>query len=167
MATDPAADAGEPKSFATSPPFGPGFFLGQLGAFARERCPDPGEALPVVEVHLATGEVLDLCHIIGLAPAFVALAVREGPRSGTGDMPMRTELVPYGLVIRVTIRAARAAGGHVGFDVSCRPDTRALRSSPEETLRAAADRTSGDPRREGGDAARVTGGAHGARSSPR
>lgn len=141
MDKDAVEEGKEPTESTSSAPFGPGFFVGQLGAFARERCPDPGEALPVVEVHLATGEVLDLCHIMGLAPAFVALAVREGPRTGTGEAPMRTELVPYGLITRITIRAVRAAGAHVGFDVHCAPDTRALQDSPEETLRAAAVRT--------------------------
>ena len=140
MATDSAPETDEAGLTATSVPFGPGFFLGQLGAFARERCPDPGEALPVVELHLVTGEVLDLCHIMGLAPAFVALAVREGPRGGSGEAPMRTELVPYGLVSRVTIRSVRATGAHVGFDLHCEPDTRALGSSPEDALRAAAVR---------------------------
>jgi hypothetical protein len=136
-----AEESDRPAEVTSTAPFGPGFFLGQLGAFARERCPDPAEALPVVELHLMTGEVLDLCHIMGLAPTFAALAVREGARAGTGDAPMRTELVPYGLIARVTIRAVRGAGGHVGFDVNCAPDTRALGSTPEEALRAAAART--------------------------
>jgi hypothetical protein len=141
MAKEAGEERKEPAEIPMSAPFGPGFFLGQLGAFARERCPDPAEALPVVELHLATGEVLDLCHIMGLAPAFAALAVRQSPRSGTGDAPMCTELVPYALITRVTIRSVRAAGGHVGFDVHCAPDTRELATSPEETLRAAALRT--------------------------
>ena len=44
-------------------PFGPGFFLAQLRAFASEHCPDPARGLPMVEIHLADGDVLDLCHI--------------------------------------------------------------------------------------------------------
>jgi hypothetical protein len=138
MAHDPAAESKEPTAITTTAPFGPGFFLGQLGAFARARCPDPAEALPLVELHLATGEVLDLCHVMGLAPAFVALAVRDGPRSGTGEARMRTDLVPYSLITRVTIRPASAAGTHVGFDVHHAPDILAQGGSPEEVLRAAA-----------------------------
>lgn len=53
MAADPAGDKDEAKEVASAVPFGPGFFLGQLRAFARERCPDPGEGLPNVELHLA------------------------------------------------------------------------------------------------------------------
>ena len=138
MAEELPAERTELSGPVTVAPFGPGFFLGQLRAFARERCPDPGEALPAVELHLATGEVLDLCHVMGLAPTFVALAVRDGPRSGTGEARMRTELVPYSLITRVTIRPVRAAGAHVGFDVHHAPDILAHGGSPEEALRAAA-----------------------------
>lgn len=94
--------------------FGPTFFLTQLGAFIRERCPPPAEVLPVVEIHLMTGDVLDVCHVIGLAPSWLALAVFD-LRDG-GDPPaMRTELVPYGAILRVTIRAAAPGGKRVGF----------------------------------------------------
>jgi len=48
--------------------FGPSFFLGHLGRFVRDQCPDPKENLPTVHVHLADGETLDVCHIIGISP---------------------------------------------------------------------------------------------------
>jgi hypothetical protein len=141
------ADPGESRALLEVP-FGPGFFLGQLRAFARDRCPDPAEGLPAVQIHLASGEVLDLCHVVGLGPAFVALAIVEGegePRR------MRTELVPYQLVARVSVRPP---GGrvHVGFDVDHAP--RVLEAhgllTPEAALfRAAGDseeaRPAGDP----------------------
>lgn len=117
-------------------PFGPGFFLGQLRAFARDRCPDRAEGLPAVQIHLATGDVLDLCHVVGLAPGFVALAVQEG--SGE-PRRMRTELVPYQLVARVSIRSP-GDREHVGFDVEHAP--RVLEAhgglTPEAALRKAA-----------------------------
>ncbi|MEK6606693.1 MAG: hypothetical protein AABZ30_03440 [Myxococcota bacterium] len=56
-------------------PFGPLFFLTQLRGFVRDRCPDPAEGLPVVEVHLPSGEGLDVCHVLGVTPLWVALAV--------------------------------------------------------------------------------------------
>lgn len=73
------------------PPFGPGLFLGQLVAFVRDRCPDPSEGLPVVEVHLADGEVLDLCHIIGATPHWVALAVNEVERATSAPTVFETD----------------------------------------------------------------------------
>ncbi|HZY05776.1 MAG TPA: hypothetical protein VFF02_19980 [Anaeromyxobacteraceae bacterium] len=137
-----------PTSTATpDAPFGPGFFLGQLRAFARDRCPDPGEGLPAVQIHLATGDVFDLCHVVGLGRTFVVLAVLEGegePRR------MRTELVPYQLVVRVTIREA-GGRGHVGFDVDHAP--RVLPAGGSLTPESALERTAG----ESGEACQVLG----------
>lgn len=119
-------------------PFGPGFFLRQLRAFARDRCPDPGEGLPAVQIHLGTGEVLDLCHVLGLGQAFVALAVLDGegePRR------MRTELVPYQLIVRVTIRLT-GSRGQVGFDLDHAP--RILGAARPLTPEAALERAAGD-----------------------
>ncbi len=121
-------------------PFGPSFFLNQLRGFVRERCPDPADRLPVVYLHLGDGEVLDVCHVIGLAPRWLALAVRDTEAQGHPGA-MRTELVPYEGIFRVTIRAVRPAETHLGFDQSRIPpvfaDADAPRS-PEEALRAAA-----------------------------
>lgn len=119
-------------------PFGPGFFLGQLRVFARDRCPSSSEELPSVAVHLATGEVLELCHVIGLAPTFVALAIHEDPERGRGGPgAMRTELVPYGIITRVTIRSRRGdPGARVGFDASREPRAVLEAVSPEDALRA-------------------------------
>ena len=93
--TEPAPDPGEgqgPESPTNVPgelseaaltemahdwPFGPMFFLGQLGAFVRGMRPPPDEGLPVVEIHLADGDVLDLCHVMGVAPEWVAPAVNN------------------------------------------------------------------------------------------
>jgi hypothetical protein len=88
--------------------FGPSFFLGQLGRFVRDRCPDPKENLPVVQVHLADGETLDICHIIGVSPRWVMLAVRDAESHRDG---MAIELVPYEIIRRVCIRTRRAAEG--------------------------------------------------------
>jgi hypothetical protein len=112
--------AADPPGSVTGAAFGPAFFSIQLGAYARDRCPKPAEGLPAVEVHLATGEVLDLCHVMGLAPGYVALAIRESIAS-SGEMRMRTELVPYSLIVRVTIRSARESTGHVGFNADQTP----------------------------------------------
>lgn len=124
---------------ASITPFGPGFFMGQLRAFARECCPSHLEPLPSVSVHLATGEVLGLCHVMGLAPSFVALAVHDEARGGGAtSMAMRTELVPYTLITRVTIRPRRGADTHVGFDAGFEPRPLAQTPTPEEVLAAAA-----------------------------
>ncbi len=139
---------------ALEAPFGPGFFLGQLRAFARDRCPDPAEGLPAVQIHLATGEVLDLCHVVGLGPAFVALAVVEGEGE---RRRMRTELVPYQLVVRVSIHPP-GVRGHVGFDVDHAP--RVLEPAGPLTPEAALCRAAGDSEPERPEGAPV-GAGHG------
>jgi len=113
-------------------PFGPAFFAGQLGGMVRQRCPDPHEGLPSVLLHLSSGERLDLCHVIGFAPQWAALAVWEN-----GADAMRTELVPYELIVRVTIGASREKGTRLGFDPSRAPMVMAgCTMTPEQALGA-------------------------------
>lgn len=119
-------------------PFGPTFFVGPLRAFARGHCPDPSEHLPAVTIHLASGEALELCHVAGLAPGFAALAIRELV-TPSGQTIMRTELVPYGLISRVTIRPVADEPRQVGFNSEHVPTVLSVGSTtPEEILRCAA-----------------------------
>jgi hypothetical protein len=118
-------------------PFGPSFFLRQLRAFIRERCPDPAEGLPSVQLHLAEGECLEICHVIGIASRWLALAVIETERP-VASPTMRTEVVPYGLISRVSVRVARPGPGRVGFEVDRDPALLGGSSSPEAAFLAMA-----------------------------
>ncbi|MEK7330973.1 MAG: hypothetical protein AAB113_09235 [Candidatus Eisenbacteria bacterium] len=117
-------------------PFGPGFFLTQLRAFACQDCPDPAVGLPVVEIHLVDCDVLDLCHIIGVTPSWVALAVNE-TESAAGKPRIRTEFVPYETIARVTIRAMRELAPHLGFEHGRVPRVLSAQPRPEMTPEAA------------------------------
>jgi len=118
--------------------FGPLFFLRQLRGFVRDRCPDPAEIMPVVEVHLNSGESFDVCHVIGAAPHYVVLAVHEEDEAG-GSRAMRTELVSYESIMRVTIRAVRPTSPHMGFNAVHAPTVmKHDPMTPEEALLAAA-----------------------------
>lgn len=97
-------------------PFGPEFFLTQLNALVRDRCPDASERLPAVGLHLPDGTILGVCHVIDLTPSWVVLAVDD--REIAGVASMRTELVPYKQIMRVTIRTIASDGVHVGFTQS-------------------------------------------------
>ena len=92
--------------------FGPSFFLLHLARFVRDSCPDPTERLPAVQLHLADGETLDVCHIIGVSPRWVMVAVADatGHREG-----MAIECVPFQLIHRVSIHTRRVEGASVGF----------------------------------------------------
>jgi hypothetical protein len=130
------------QAMDTSSPFGPGFFLRQLGAFLTDRCPEPEAKLPGLFLHLADGEVLDVCHIIGIAPGWVALAVRQEERQAT-ESTMRTELIPYSMVVRVTIRAGHHGEAPIGFDLGREPRMVTAPApqaalSPEQALKAVA-----------------------------
>ncbi len=119
-------------------PFGPLFFLTQLRAFVRDSCPEAIEALPVVELHLNPPENIEVCHIIGVAPRYVALAVFDEGGS-SGSPAMRTELVPYELIMRVTIRAMKPTRSPFGFSSAHAPALigQDHLMTPEEALRAA------------------------------
>lgn len=92
--------------------FGPTFFLRHLKRFVRDRCPDPAEHLPAVQVRVAGGEILDVCHVIGVSPRWVVLAVREPDSQPDG---MVVEIVPFQLIHGVRIQAKHTGGGRSGF----------------------------------------------------
>lgn len=130
-------------------PFGPAFFMTQLRGFADEKCPDPALERPAVEIHLGDGEVLDLCHIIGVTPNWVALAVLDGDRENT-PRRMRTEFVPFAAIARVTLRGSRPESPHLGFEHGRVPQVLSPQAGPEMTpeaaLRAAAAGGTEEPR---------------------
>lgn len=129
-AVDPNAVADLLAKLTAREVFGPPFFIHHLGAYARDQCPDPSEGLPFVHLHLMDGTVLDLCHVLGLTPRWVALAVYEGG-AGSVHPRMRTELVPYEQIIRVSISAGAGQTGHMGFRQEA---PLAVEPSPEDTL---------------------------------
>lgn len=84
----------------------------------------------MVRVHLADGQCLDVCHIIGVSPRWVMLAVRDVSSSGEG---MAVELVPFEIIRRVGIGTRRAENTSIGFSQARAPEIIA----PETLLRAA------------------------------
>jgi hypothetical protein len=99
-----------------SHPFGPSFFLTHLHGLVRDHCPSPGE-LPRVDLHLQDGEVLHVCHIVGLAPTWLAIAVAETAHPAA----MRLEMIPYGTIVRVTVSTTASSAKGMGFDADHAP----------------------------------------------
>lgn len=127
-----------------SVPFGPAFFATRLAAFMRDRCPTPEDGLPVVLLHLTDGQVIDVCHVIGLASAWVALAAHAERSEERGPL-MRTEVVPYVSILRVTFMTDTRVGERIGYRQESDPlafvgNGPAGRFSAEEMLHAACHR---------------------------
>lgn len=122
-------------------PFGPQFFIEQLAAFVRERCPDPGEQLPRVDLWYG-GEPLAVCHVIAVAPSWVAVAVRD---RHSHDAEMRTELISYEMISRVTIGAPVSRSRGIGFDCAHRPEIVEDVTAPTRMLEALAQAAPDDP----------------------
>ena len=97
-------------------PFGPRFFLEQIPTFLRDHCPDPAERLPRL-VLTVQGEPVVVCHVVAVAPRWVAVAARDERE----DAGMRTELIAYETISRVTIGGAERGSCHPGFDATQRP----------------------------------------------
>ena len=128
--TNPSRDAAAFDRADVACAFGPSFFLGHLGRFVRDRCPEPTERLPLVQVRLADGDTLDVCHIIGVSPRWVMLAVHD--KTDQCD-EMAIELVPYELIRRIAIASRRSATASIGFSQPRPPEIIA----PETLLRSA------------------------------
>lgn len=114
-------------------PFGPRFFLQQLGAFVRERCPEPAERLPRVDLWVH-GEPIAVCHVMAVSPRWVAVAARADHEHAE----MRTELIVYESIGRVTISGAPPGPRTIGFHQVNRPvliDDAEM--SPEDALAVA------------------------------
>ena len=96
------------------PPFDAAFFASVFGERVRTQCtPRPGD-VPVVEIRLADGAVLDLCHIEGLGRDWLAA---QGYRDTQTCDEMDLVLVPYGLITPITISSWNPHQRRIGFDL--------------------------------------------------
>lgn len=90
-----------------------------------------------MQLWLAGGAVVTICHVIAIAPRRVAIAARTNDARGD-KMEMRTELIPYELIVRVTISGGPPRGRGMGFDQLRPPAIIADERTPEQVLMAAA-----------------------------
>ncbi len=87
------------------------FFQAALPAHVAAIRSSHPDQTPVVQIHLADGTVLDVCHIIGLSDGWVGVAYFREPASCD---EVDVAFLLYGTISRVTIalphRSARAIG---------------------------------------------------------
>ncbi len=99
---------------AAGPPFDSAFFVSILGDRVRAACDGHPEAVPVVELHLADGTILDLCHIPGGEVRWLAAKVYRD-RETCEEMDLM--FVPYGLVTRITVSMWHRNQRAIGFNL--------------------------------------------------
>ena len=114
----PESGAAPAAPIPFGPPFGPAFFMSVLADRVREQCDQHPEAVPVVELHLGDGTMLDLCHVPGTGPQWVAAQFYRDRETCT-DMDL--SFIPYGLITRVTVSMWHRSQRSVGFDLSRTP----------------------------------------------
>ena len=74
--------------------------------------------------------------MIGVAPLWIALAVYDRPTSGD-RRTMRTELVPYAAVVRISVCGTASDNQQIGFNMDAAPPAIGA-GEPERWLHAAA-----------------------------
>ncbi|MDQ3547940.1 MAG: hypothetical protein M3439_03890 [Chloroflexota bacterium] len=82
-----------------------------------EAAANPGK-VPIIELYLASGAVLDLCHVVRLADTWVAVThfCREDVFDDT-DLAF----LPYGTITRVSLTMRDAKEREIGFSMTNPP----------------------------------------------
>lgn len=119
MNEEPRTEAGdEPdlaRLLAVGPPFGPAFFATILADRVRAACEGQPEHVPVVELQLADGLTLDLCHVPGIEPQWLAV---QAYRDRETCEEMDLVFVPYALITRVTLSMWHPDQRPIGFQLT-------------------------------------------------
>ncbi|HEX5166307.1 MAG TPA: hypothetical protein VFV93_12975 [Thermomicrobiales bacterium] len=94
------------------------FFAAILPEHVRaEVAANPGK-VPIIELFLLSGAVLDLCHVVRLADAWVAVAhFCHEDRYDDTDIAF----LPYGTITRVSLTMRDAKEREIGFSTSHTP----------------------------------------------
>jgi hypothetical protein len=102
------------------PTFGPLFFEKQLAVLVSEQTPE-GHT-PNVRFHLGGGDVLEVGRILGLTLRWIAVLVHDD-EDGAPEDATRTEIVPYGMISRITIASTPpdTERARIGFRQESRP----------------------------------------------
>ncbi len=103
------------RLLAVGPPFGPAFFATILADRVRAACEGQPEHIPVVELQLADGLTLDLCHVPGIEPQWLAV---QAYRDRETCEEMDLVFVPYALITRVTVSMWHPNQRPIGFQLT-------------------------------------------------
>jgi hypothetical protein len=99
----------------------------------QQQCRIPSGHVPVLQLSLADGGTLDICHIIALADTWLSVAYFRDPFQ---DDETDTAFLPYGLVQRILLSAHSPSVRRIGFDIT--RSAKALAPPPASALPASA-----------------------------
>jgi hypothetical protein len=94
------------------------FYRATLPDMLRTQCEGRPEMVPVIELHLANGRTLDVCHILHLGSDWMACAYFRAVET-CDDMDVA--FLPYGLVGMITLSLHPLSTRRLGFSVSQAP----------------------------------------------
>lgn len=109
---DPPARDSEEPGLPAGPPFGPEFFATVLAARVHAACDGHPDGVPVVELHLADGMTLDVCHIPAIERQWLAAEVYRDKETCE---EMDLMFVPYAFLTRVTVSMWHRNQRPIGF----------------------------------------------------
>lgn len=90
------------------------FFESVLPDRIRQRCVEQSGHVPVVELHLADGDSLDLCHIVHLADRWLLVAFYRDPAK-CSDMDLA--FLGYDTIKRITVSMHDPHSRRLGFNL--------------------------------------------------
>lgn len=94
------------------------FFSTILPEHVRAEVAASSGKVPIIELYLTSGAVLDLCHVVRLADTWVAVAhfCREDAYDDTD-----IAFLPYGTITRVSLTMRDANDREIGFSMTNAP----------------------------------------------
>ncbi|MEK7777602.1 MAG: hypothetical protein AAB303_03140 [Chloroflexota bacterium] len=98
--------------------FDAAFYREVLPERVATECQGRPDAVPVVKLHLANGQVLDLCHIVHLADDWFAA---QHFRAAETCADMDLAFLPYGLVGLITVSIHHPTQRRIGFSLEEKP----------------------------------------------
>src|SRR3990172_1079682 len=102
--------------------FNAAFYREALPERVAAECHGRPDAVPVVKLHLANGQVLDLCHIVHLADDWFAV---QHFRDAETCADMDLAFLPYGLVGLITVSIHHPGSRRLGFSMGEKPGPQA------------------------------------------
>jgi hypothetical protein len=90
------------------------FYQLVLPETVKQQCEQQAGHVPVVQLHLANGTTLDVCHIVSLGPTWLTVAYFRDPAESD---EVEQALLPYTLVQWISLSFHPPHVRRIGFDV--------------------------------------------------